>query len=114
MPDHRIFLRLHRQLREARSFYVTRHDDAVRQRAARNPRQEERILSVVAVRPESSTRVVAPHVSVSHETICRVLSENRLHLVHFQRIHALNPAGYLLQLPVSGIAMCPAAGLHSS
>ncbi|GFW93243.1 hypothetical protein TNCV_2603611 [Trichonephila clavipes] len=40
-------------------------------------------------RPESSTRAVAHHVIVSHQTVCRVLNENRLHLFHFQRVQAL-------------------------
>ncbi|GFX38093.1 hypothetical protein TNCV_3836921 [Trichonephila clavipes] len=40
---------------------------------------EESILNVVAVRPESSTRAVAHHVSMGHQTVCRVLNKNRLH-----------------------------------
>ncbi|GFV74135.1 hypothetical protein TNCV_4510411 [Trichonephila clavipes] len=60
MPNHRIFQRLHRQLRETRSVQVTRHD-AGRQRAVGSTSLEESILNVVAVRSESSTRVVAHH-----------------------------------------------------
>ncbi|GFV17143.1 uncharacterized protein TNCV_3633061 [Trichonephila clavipes] len=104
MPDHRIYQRLHRQLRETRSFYVTRHD-AGRQRAAPSPSLEESILHVVADRPESSTRAVAHHVSVCHQTVCRVLNENRLHLFHFQRVQALNPKGYFLRLALGATAM---------
>ncbi|GFV35516.1 hypothetical protein TNCV_3205471 [Trichonephila clavipes] len=44
MPDHRIFQRLPRQLRETRSFQVTRHD-AGRQRAVGSLSLEERILN---------------------------------------------------------------------
>ncbi|GFW76704.1 hypothetical protein TNCV_4944211 [Trichonephila clavipes] len=44
----RHFQWLHRQLRETRSFHVTRHD-AGRQRAVRSPLLEESILNVVAV-----------------------------------------------------------------
>ncbi|GFX74997.1 hypothetical protein TNCV_1845691 [Trichonephila clavipes] len=69
MLDLRIFPRLHHRLREARSFYVTRHD-AGRRRAVRSPILEEGILNVVANRPESSTRVVAYYLSVSHQTVC--------------------------------------------
>ncbi|GFX23808.1 hypothetical protein TNCV_1788391 [Trichonephila clavipes] len=66
----RIFQLLHRQLRETRSFHVTRHD-AGRQKAASSPSQDERILDVVAVRPESSTRAAPHHVSESHLSIKR-------------------------------------------
>ncbi|GFY34997.1 hypothetical protein TNCV_5043731 [Trichonephila clavipes] len=45
MPDHRISQRLHRELREARSFHVTRHDVG-RQRAVRSSSLEESILNV--------------------------------------------------------------------
>ncbi|GFY28532.1 hypothetical protein TNCV_4149631 [Trichonephila clavipes] len=72
-------------LRDTRSFYVTRHN-AGRQRAVRSPSLEESILNVVAVRPESSTRAVAHYVSVSHQTVCRVLNEDSLHLLHVQRV----------------------------
>ncbi|GFX82241.1 hypothetical protein TNCV_33491 [Trichonephila clavipes] len=73
--------------------------------AVGSPSLEESILNVVADRPESSTRAIAHHVSMSHQTICRLLNENRLHLFHFQRVQALNPAGYLLLLPIGGTAM---------
>ncbi|GFU22481.1 hypothetical protein TNCV_1303951 [Trichonephila clavipes] len=53
---------LHRQLRETRSFDITRHD-ADRRRTVRSPSLEERILYLVADRPESSTRAVAHHGS---------------------------------------------------
>ncbi|GFX16754.1 DUF4817 domain-containing protein [Trichonephila clavipes] len=76
MTNYRIFLRLHCQLRETRSFHITRHDPGQR-RATRCPSVEESILNAVADRPESSTRAVAPHVSVSHQTVCKVLNENR-------------------------------------
>ncbi|GFU94840.1 hypothetical protein TNCV_4552921 [Trichonephila clavipes] len=55
MPNHRMFPRLHRQLRETHSFHVTKHD-AGRLRAVLNSRLEENIVSIVAVSPESSTR----------------------------------------------------------
>ncbi|GFX44500.1 hypothetical protein TNCV_4713261 [Trichonephila clavipes] len=74
----------------------------------------ESILNIVVDRPELSARAVAHHVSGSHQTICRLLNENRLHLFHFQRVQDLNPADYLLRLSVSGTAMCIAAGLHNS
>ncbi|GFW67894.1 hypothetical protein TNCV_3872241 [Trichonephila clavipes] len=41
MPDHEIFQSLHCQLRETRSFYVTRHD-AGRRRSVRNPNLEKK------------------------------------------------------------------------
>ncbi|GFU96365.1 hypothetical protein TNCV_89411 [Trichonephila clavipes] len=50
MPDHRIFQRLHRQLRETCSFYVTRHGTD-RRRAVASPSLEESISYVVADRP---------------------------------------------------------------
>ncbi|GFW75053.1 DUF4817 domain-containing protein [Trichonephila clavipes] len=78
MPDHTIFLRVFRQLREKRSFHITRHD-AGRRRTVSSPSLEESILNVVADRPESSTRAVAHYVRVSHQIVCRVLNENRLH-----------------------------------
>ncbi|GFW41276.1 uncharacterized protein TNCV_1002691 [Trichonephila clavipes] len=111
-PDHRIFQRLHRQFRETRSFYVTRHD-AGRRRTVRSPSLEENTLNVVVDRFESSTRAVAHHVSVSHQTIRREFDENRLHLFHFHLVPALKPADYLLRLPVGGTAMSAAAGLHN-
>ncbi|GFS52855.1 hypothetical protein TNCV_3122431 [Trichonephila clavipes] len=41
---------------------------------------------MLANRPESSTstRTVAHHVNVNNQIVCRVLSENRSHLFHFQ------------------------------
>ncbi|GFW62297.1 hypothetical protein TNCV_913091 [Trichonephila clavipes] len=95
IDDHRIFQRLHRQLPETDSSHVTKHDTR-RQRAIRNPSLEESILSVTADIPLSSTRAVAHHVSMSHQTICKMLKENRLHFFHFQRVQALNPADYPL------------------
>ncbi|GFW60511.1 hypothetical protein TNCV_568591 [Trichonephila clavipes] len=38
------------------------------------PGKKESILNVEADRPESSTRAVAHHSSVSHQTICRVVT----------------------------------------
>ncbi|GFU47222.1 hypothetical protein TNCV_3000291 [Trichonephila clavipes] len=67
-PDHRIFsgyiVLLHRQLR----YIVTRHD-ADRRRNVHSPSPEERILYLVADRPESSTRADAHHVIMGHQTI---------------------------------------------
>ncbi|GFY06617.1 DUF4817 domain-containing protein [Trichonephila clavipes] len=85
MPDPRIFQWLHRQLRETRSFHVTRHN-AGRRRAVLSPSLKESILNVVADRPESSTRAVAHHVNASHQAVCTELNENRLHLFHFQSL----------------------------
>ncbi|GFV96197.1 hypothetical protein TNCV_1871571 [Trichonephila clavipes] len=124
MPDHRVFQWLHGQLHETRSFHVTRHDDG-RRRAIRNSTLEGSILKIAAYRPEhwriylgagpeSSSRAVAQYISMSHQTVCRVLNGNRLHLLYFQRIQALTPADYLLRLTVGDIAMCAAAVLHSS
>ncbi|GFS96296.1 hypothetical protein TNCV_16581 [Trichonephila clavipes] len=55
IPDHRFFLRLHRQLRETHSFRVTGHD-ADRQRAVRSSSLEEGTLNIVAIRPESQVQ----------------------------------------------------------
>ncbi|GFX12107.1 uncharacterized protein TNCV_2998901 [Trichonephila clavipes] len=74
MPDHSIFQRLHRHFWETRSFHVTRHD-ASQRRAVRNPSQEESILNFVADRHKSSTRALAHHLSLSHQTVCRVLTK---------------------------------------
>ncbi|GFV50576.1 DUF4817 domain-containing protein [Trichonephila clavipes] len=111
MPDHRIFQRLYRQFHETRSFHVTRHD-AGRRRTVRIQSPKESILNVVA--SESESRAVAHHVSVSHQTVCRVLNENHLHPFHFQRVQDLKLTEYLLRLVVDGTAMSAASGLHSS
>ncbi|GFY36087.1 uncharacterized protein TNCV_4844591 [Trichonephila clavipes] len=114
MLNHRIFERLHRQLRETGSFSVTRRDIG-RQSAVHSPSLKESILNDVANKPElGRTSAVAHHISVSHQTICRALRENRLHLLHFRRVQPFNPAGYLLRLPVGGTSMSAIAGLHSS
>ncbi|GFV97182.1 DUF4817 domain-containing protein [Trichonephila clavipes] len=113
MPHLRIFQQSHRQLRETRSFHVTRHD-ADRLRPVRNPSLAETLLNFVDDIPESSTIAVAHQVSVSHQIVCRVLNENRLHLFHFRRVQALNPADFLLRLTVGSIAICVAVGLHNS
>ncbi|GFS89240.1 hypothetical protein TNCV_1259711 [Trichonephila clavipes] len=97
MPAHRMLQRLHRQLREARSSYVSRHY-AGRRSAVRSSSLEKRILNVVADRPKLSARDVAHHRTVSLQTVCTVLNENRLHLFHFQRIEALNTEDYFFQL----------------
>ncbi|GFV66944.1 hypothetical protein TNCV_1264301 [Trichonephila clavipes] len=59
-------------------------------RAVRSSSLDENILNDVAVRLESSTRVVAHYISVSPQTACRVSNENRLHLFLFQKVQALN------------------------
>ncbi|GFW74099.1 uncharacterized protein TNCV_4176451 [Trichonephila clavipes] len=92
IPNHRTFQRLHRQLRETRSFLVTRHDTG-RRKAVHCSSQEESILNIVADRPGSSTRAVAYQLS---------------------RIQTLNPADCFLRLPVGGTATSAAKGLHSS
>ncbi|GFV61949.1 hypothetical protein TNCV_4107531 [Trichonephila clavipes] len=51
--------------------HVTKHDTGHHQ-AVHSPSLEESILNTVADRPESSTRAVAHHVSVCHQTVCRV------------------------------------------
>ncbi|GFS99485.1 hypothetical protein TNCV_4534531 [Trichonephila clavipes] len=56
-----------------------------------SPNLDESILNIVADRPISSTRAVAHHL-----------------------VKALNPADYLLQLPVGGTAKGATAALHSS
>ncbi|GFV25061.1 hypothetical protein TNCV_885271 [Trichonephila clavipes] len=61
VSNHRIFQWLHRQIRETRSFHVTRLD-AGRRRAVPNPRLKESILNVVDDRSESSTKAVTYHV----------------------------------------------------
>ncbi|GFW65591.1 hypothetical protein TNCV_3550141 [Trichonephila clavipes] len=96
--SHRIFLRLHRQLRETRSFHVTKQD-ADRRRAVRSPNLEEIILNIVAIDPSPIQKAGAYHVNVA---VFRVLNKNRLHLFYFQRVQALNPAGCLLRLSVGG------------
>ncbi|GFU85768.1 DUF4817 domain-containing protein [Trichonephila clavipes] len=90
MPDHKVFQRLYRRLCETRSFLVIRHDSG-RQRAVRSPSLDESFFNVMADRPKSSTRAVAHHVKMSHQTVSRVIHENRLHLFRFQRVQTLNP-----------------------
>ncbi|GFX93866.1 DUF4817 domain-containing protein [Trichonephila clavipes] len=87
MPDHRIFERLHRQLRETRSFHITRRD-VCRRRVVHSSSLEESILNVLSDRPGSSTRSDDQDVSVNHQTVCGMLNENLLHLFHFQRVQA--------------------------
>ncbi|GFV65677.1 hypothetical protein TNCV_1051681 [Trichonephila clavipes] len=60
MPAHRIFQRLHRELRETHSSHVTPLD-ASRRRAVRSPSRKESILNIVADRRESDVRAVAHH-----------------------------------------------------
>ncbi|GFX10192.1 hypothetical protein TNCV_1865901 [Trichonephila clavipes] len=74
IPDHRIFQQLHHQLRETRSFRVTRYDEG-RRRAIRSPSLEERILNVVADKTES-TRNVA-HLKERRKCMTRKRVENK-------------------------------------
>lgn len=97
MPDHRMFQRLHRQLCETGSFLSTRHT-AGRPTYVRSPSLEETILNIVNERPSLSTRGISRLVGVSHQTVIRILHDNRLHPFHFQRVQALNPADYQLRL----------------
>ncbi|GFY30885.1 hypothetical protein TNCV_3120451 [Trichonephila clavipes] len=69
---------------------------------------------VLADRPDSNTKAAAHHVSVSHQTVCRVLKGHHSHIFHFQRVQTFFPAHYLFQLPLGATAMSAAAGLHSS
>ncbi|GFX42888.1 hypothetical protein TNCV_5072521 [Trichonephila clavipes] len=93
----KFFQRLHRQLCETLSFYVTRHH-ASRRGTVHSPSLEESILIVVPDRPESSTRFVTHHVSVIRQTVCRVLYGCRLHSFPFHRVQALNTADYPFRL----------------
>ncbi|GFT86911.1 hypothetical protein TNCV_4300461 [Trichonephila clavipes] len=88
--------------------------DAGRRGAVRSLIQQESALNVVADSPESSTRAVAHHVSVSHQTVCRRLNKNRLQLFYFQRVQTLSPADYLLKMPVNYTSMCTAGVLQIS
>ncbi|GFW63514.1 hypothetical protein TNCV_401801 [Trichonephila clavipes] len=63
MPGHSIFQQLYVQLRETRSFHVTRYY-AGRQRSVGSPSLEESTLNVGADRLVSSTRAVAHHGSL--------------------------------------------------
>ncbi|GFS76531.1 hypothetical protein TNCV_1621421 [Trichonephila clavipes] len=72
-----------------------------------NPSLEVSLLNVVVDKPELSTR------AVSHQTVCREIKENRLHLFHFQQVQALNPTDDLLRLTVGGTEICAIDGLHS-
>ncbi|GFV67512.1 uncharacterized protein TNCV_4621921 [Trichonephila clavipes] len=73
MPDHRIFQRLQRHLRETRSFHVNRHDASQRCLSL-----EESILNVVVDRPESSARAVAHLELISTKPVFRIsLLNNR-------------------------------------
>ncbi|GFW24072.1 hypothetical protein TNCV_4951161 [Trichonephila clavipes] len=103
--NHRMFQGLHRQLRETHSFHVTRHD-ADRRSAVRSPSLAERILNIEADRPESSTSVVAHHVSVSHQTVCGMLNENHLRIFHFQSVQTLNPENYYLPVCQRMLQQC--------
>ncbi|GFT80264.1 hypothetical protein TNCV_3202701 [Trichonephila clavipes] len=47
-------------------------------------RAKRKHLERIADRPESRARAVALHISVNHQTVCRMLNENRLHHFHFQ------------------------------
>ncbi|GFT34023.1 hypothetical protein TNCV_4384741 [Trichonephila clavipes] len=96
MPDYKICQRLYRRLCETRSFLVIRHDSG-RQRAVRSPSLDESIFNVMADRPESSTRAVAHHVKMSHQTVSRAIHENRLHLP-FSASTNFESADYLLRL----------------
>ncbi|GFW39739.1 uncharacterized protein TNCV_4522291 [Trichonephila clavipes] len=65
---------------------------------------------------ETRSFYVTRHDAGRRRAVCipsLVLNEkNRLHLFHFQRVQVLNPADYLLRLPVDGTAIYAAAGLH--
>ncbi|GFX12008.1 hypothetical protein TNCV_2997921 [Trichonephila clavipes] len=69
---HRIFQRLHHQLRETRLFHVTSQRWSTKSCTQSKPECILSILNVVYDRPESSTRSVAHHVSVNHQTVCRM------------------------------------------
>ncbi|GFT34812.1 DUF4817 domain-containing protein [Trichonephila clavipes] len=62
-------------------FHITRHGTGQR-RAVRSP----------------SLEAVAHHISLSHQTVCRVLNENHLHRFHLQRVQALNRTDHPLHL----------------
>ena len=65
--------------------------EAGRRRAVRSPILKENTLNIVADRSESSTRAVAYKEGMSHQTVCRVLNENRLHKFYFKQVQDLNP-----------------------
>ncbi|GFT08542.1 uncharacterized protein TNCV_5024401 [Trichonephila clavipes] len=113
--DQRMFQRLHSQLRDTRSFYVPRHD-ACQRRAVRCLSLEESILNVVPDRPESSTRAVAHHVSVSHQTVSWSVKRKSLTPLPFSasiNIEFRRQSSSPELLPVGGTTMCTAAGASS-
>ncbi|GFW80099.1 hypothetical protein TNCV_460081 [Trichonephila clavipes] len=103
MPDHRIFLRSPDMLLVNEELHATQA-------------WKKAILNVLPDKPESSTRGVAQHASVSHQTIYRVLKK----IAYTSSIFSdtIFESGRLSSLPellpVGGTAMCAVVRFHSS
>lgn len=91
-PHHSIFARVHRNLSESGSFRDSTREG--RPRSARSPNAEERVLGLVERNPRTSIRAVASQLTISRNSVQRILNEENFHAYHLQRVQLLNPDDY--------------------
>lgn len=92
-PSRTTFSAIHRRLRETGTMRPVLADTG-RQRYARTPQTEERILEEIGVNPQRSTRSVARDVGVAHSTVWSVLHDQLLYPYRFQKVQHLLPQDY--------------------
>lgn len=93
VPGHRMFERVHRQLRETGSFNSS-GERTRRPHTARSVNLEEEIIEELAANPAGSVRYVANRVGASRSTVQRVLADDGQHAYHLQRVQAIQPTDY--------------------
>lgn len=93
IPLPKSFAALHRRLRQNGTFTPNRMDCG-RPRSTRNPEAEERVLDLVAVSPEISTRKIALRENVPKSSVQEILQEQLLKPYHLQRVQALKPQDF--------------------
>uniref|UniRef100_A0A6P7GMR5 Uncharacterized protein LOC114344564 n=1 Tax=Diabrotica virgifera virgifera TaxID=50390 RepID=A0A6P7GMR5_DIAVI len=92
-PHHSVFALIHNRLSET-GMLKRNSNSTGRFRTVRNVMVEQAILDEIDVHPETSTRIIANTLNISHSSVWRVLKEQQLYPYHIQRVQALLPRDF--------------------
>ena len=93
IPQHEIFVRMHRNLCERGSLRSNMQDTG-RRRLTRTVNVAEQVLQSIEYNPNTSARAISLQLGVSQSSVWRILHEDREHPYHLQRVQLLQPDDY--------------------